>query len=253
MHQKLFQTPLLLSKFYLFVYLYGQTKLHFHSFFFFPPLLYTLLAILISFLLLLKGADSNACSIAAESSSAGNRVWVCLQCQAGRAGERMAACLGCGEVSTSLSPLQTIPASLALPEVRKMPFLIRRTVRITLSGQGQSGNKYMKDHKMLKIIKNSGIPVKFLCLQTQHQRCPCLFPVPCTGHKLGLFRAAKSTPERAPGPLSSCRSPPTLLKHWDLVARAETGKLSDSGDSIQCFSLQFSHLTLISSAKHPGV
>lgn len=35
MHQKLFETPLLLSKFYLFVYLYNQTKLHFHSFLFF--------------------------------------------------------------------------------------------------------------------------------------------------------------------------------------------------------------------------
>lgn len=35
MHQKLFETPLLLSKFYLFVYSYSQMKLDFHSFLFF--------------------------------------------------------------------------------------------------------------------------------------------------------------------------------------------------------------------------
>lgn len=60
--------------------------------------------------------------------------------------------------------------------------------------------KYIDDYKVLKLIKHSGFPVKFLCPYTQHQRCPCHFPVPCTGHRLGLFRAAKSTPERAPGP-----------------------------------------------------
>lgn len=45
---------------------------------------------------------------------------------------------------------------------------------------------------MLKISKHSGVPVKLLCPYTQHQRCPCRFPVPCTGHRLGLSGQPKA-------------------------------------------------------------
>jgi len=52
-----------------------------------------------------------------------------------RRGWRENGCLlGCREVSTVLSPLQIIPASLTLLETSKASFHIHRTVIIMLSG-----------------------------------------------------------------------------------------------------------------------
>lgn len=60
------------------------------------------------------------------------------------------------------------------------------------SEEGELGNKYTDDCKVLKRIKHLCVPVKFLCPYTQPEQCSCHLLVPCAGHNLGLFRAAEN-------------------------------------------------------------
>lgn len=94
---------------------------------------------------------------------------------------------------------------------------------------------------MLKIIKNSGIPVK----NTFILNTSC-GPVILQFHLLDTdqgYSGQPKTPEGASGLPQSCRSPPALNKLEGIVARTETEEIIEHGGFIRCFLIQFLHLT----------